>query len=1198
MIRPIASFDVVGTKLARSSVFVTALLVCLAWGAAPAEAAANVLLVGVEVDDAATGNGDNELEPGETVDLKLELWNDGTTAATSVFGILQVEHVQAVLLDDTATWADLAPQGSPVFTDAPHFQVSLPAAMVCGTEVFFTLRVIAAEGSFSHSFSVKIGQRIDHDMMHDSIRRFTEQEATFWGVDPNDRLGWSSDAVADVNGDGFDDLILAAPAADSIGNTRPGIAGEIYLIYGKSAQLTDTDLLTSPAGVARFWGAEAGDRLGLSVASGDVNGDGFDDLILAAPAADSIGNTRSLAGEVYLIYGKSAQWTDTDLLTPPAGVARFWGAEAGDLLGVSVASGDVNGDGFDDLILGAHEGDSVGNTRSLAGEVYLIYGKSALWTDTDLLTPPAGVARLWGADSGDRLGNSVGSGDVNGDGFDDLILAAPAAYSIGNTRPGAGEVYLVYGKSTQWADTDLLTPPAGVARFWGADESLAYSVASGDVNGDGFDDLILAAPAAYSIGNTRPIAGEVYLIYGTSAQWIDTDLLTPPAGVARFWGADAPDLLGASVASGDVNGDGFDDLILGAYQADSVGNTRPIAGEVYLIYGRSAQWIDTDLLTPPAGVARFWGADASGDRLGWSVAGGDVNGDGFDDLILGAYQGNSVGNTRPEAGEVYLWYGKPTDTYVLREETALFIDASDGTPLPLGCDDCSLAVNLPFDFPFYAETFSSIHVSSNGFLSFVPIVDLNSFIPFCMPDRGDHNVMVAPLWTDLNPGAGAAGSGVFTKEEGTYPYRRFTIEWKHVPHYPAIGAATFEVTLFETTGQILIQYADVTFGDPAHDSGQSAVVGVENRTGAHGVTYSCTVNNLLTTSTALRYSPTTPLVDERAEHGEGLWTAPPGTGSLWHLQSFPTCGPNAHTGTTGWYFGDTSFCGNGINNEGALQMPTVPDFPADALLSFWSRHQSEPGFDFANVQLSTTGTGGLYSNILGVTDNTNAWRYAGVTDLSSSPGETVDLQFHFSSDVSVWLLGWMVDDIQLTGCDAQDVSMSSAHAVVYGEAATYCEGSSRATLDSLGSFCGGGTPSYQWKENGVPIPGATGPTYDVPGSHPAGVFDFTVEVSCPGGATAESAPVTITIEAAPGAVGETLDVVDLNGQTELHFTWADIASATSYVVVQDLVPNGSFGAQTGTSSSGAIGLTVPMPGGEIDYFLVAGAGPCGTGPLK
>src|SRR5262245_42709874 len=227
---------------------------------------ARVVFVGVEIDDAA-GNGDGALEPGETANLRVRLYNDGTGLASGVSGTLTYLGSAAgvTVPVGSAGFADLLAKGAPGLSNAPHFQVHAGSTLPCGAVLPFHLDVTASGGGpSSFDFSIKLGKPADFDVIRDAARRSNEQEATFEGAIAGDGAG-SSAAVADVNGDGYADVILGAPHGGSLNDGRPG-AGQVYLIYGGPRQWSDADLASPVSGIARFWGANPGDATGTAVA--------------------------------------------------------------------------------------------------------------------------------------------------------------------------------------------------------------------------------------------------------------------------------------------------------------------------------------------------------------------------------------------------------------------------------------------------------------------------------------------------------------------------------------------------------------------------------------------------------------------------------------------------------------------------------------------------------------------------------------------------------------------------------------------------------------------------------------------------------------------------------------------------------------------------------------------------------------------
>ncbi len=479
---------------------------------------------------------------------------------------------------------------------------------------------------------------------------------TINGVAAGDLSGNSVASAGDVNGDGVDDFIVGAWFADAGGRTD---VGQSYLIFGHNGSWPETIELSSlnePAGVV-VNGVVSGDKSGHSVApSGDVNGDGVNDFLIGSYFADSN------VGETYLIFGHSGRWPTSIELAGLNGLigTTINGGVTTVYSGAWVSTcGDVNGDGLSDIIIGAYLSDPEGKHN--AGESYVVFGHRGDWTSnllTSTLNGSNGVV-IPGINAGDFNGRAVGSaGDVNGDGFSDLLISS--VHARPGNRTSTGQVYLIFGRR-EWPrviDLASLNQSRGVyINGINPGDTTGTSVASGgDLNGDSLDDFLIGSYNADPVNRTN--AGAAYIIFGHNGSWpltIELSSLDGLNGVAIHGVSEEDHLGGKFDSAGDVNGDGIGDVIIGANWADP--NQRSAAGQSYVLFGYRGVWpssIDLLNLEPSLGVT-INGA-LSGDHSGNSVATtGDVNADGVDDVIIGAYTASP--NNQTNSGQSYVIFG-------------------------------------------------------------------------------------------------------------------------------------------------------------------------------------------------------------------------------------------------------------------------------------------------------------------------------------------------------------------------------------------------------------------------------------------------------------------------------------------------------------------------------------------------------------
>ena len=403
-----------------------------------------------------------------------------------------------------------------------------------------------------------------------------QELANFLGGASWDSFGAKVACAGDLNNDGYDDVIVGAAGVDGSGTSGAGAA---YIFFGGGVMDNTPGLILRGDNSGAF---------GAAVSSaGDVNKDGYDDVIVGEP----------LGGKAFLFFGGANMDNTSDLIIYEKG-DEDWFAQA-----VSTA-GDVNGDGYDDVIVGSRCYDA---PFYHAGITYLFFGGKNMDNTEDVTF--SGFAENNG------LGYSVSdAGDVNGDGFDDVVIGT-----------NANNAYIYFGAQNMDNQPDIVL--TGEAPGDAFSDSVSCA---GDVNGDGYPDIIIGARYNHAGGEH---AGRAYIYYGGQALDNDTDIVL--TGFAAF------DLFGyTSHGAGDVNNDGYDDVIVGADGNDSGGNG---AGSAYVFFGGPNMDTDPDMT--------FLG-EAAGDTFGHVSEAGDVNKDGYGDVLIGAGYNDESG---VDAGAAYIY---------------------------------------------------------------------------------------------------------------------------------------------------------------------------------------------------------------------------------------------------------------------------------------------------------------------------------------------------------------------------------------------------------------------------------------------------------------------------------------------------------------------------------------------------------------
>lgn len=470
------------------------------------------------------------------------------------------------------------------------------------------------------------------------------------GVVENERSGQSVASAGDMNGDGFDDVIIGARDSSQHGFG----SGSAYVVFGSATQSASSLSLSTLTGANGFRvdGLNANDYVGVSVSkAGDVNGDGLSGVIIGALGDD---DNATDSGAACVVFGKKTGFPpvlDVTQLNGSNGFRLAGPPVASALAGTSVGGGsDINGDGIDDMLVGAAQDNG---SASGSGAAYVVFGKSTAFASELQLAALNGSDgfKLNGAATLDTTGGVVSlRGDVNGDGISDIVVGARLALGF------RGSTYVVFGKDTGFTsviDLSLLNGSDGF-RLDGetsGDVNGSGAAVTGDINGDGYDEVISGAPYGNEVSNPT---GRAYVVYGKPSGFssaIDAAALNGGNGFAL--NGDASSTFGRKVAgAGDVNGDGFEDII--------VASPGGLIDSAFVMFGKAS------------GISALSNVSTLNGSNGFRLAGevlvaqfvdavapaGDFNGDGFGDVIVGArYSDNPVNDT----GSSFIVFGRAPD---------------------------------------------------------------------------------------------------------------------------------------------------------------------------------------------------------------------------------------------------------------------------------------------------------------------------------------------------------------------------------------------------------------------------------------------------------------------------------------------------------------------------------------------------------
>ncbi|WP_171115825.1 MULTISPECIES: FG-GAP repeat protein [unclassified Streptomyces] len=439
-------------------------------------------------------------------------------------------------------------------------------------------------------------------------------------------------APYDFDGDGYPDLTVGVPG-DSVGGDAR--AGSVVVADGTSTGPASTAVRINQDSTGVPASAEADDSFGQAVASCDFDRNGYADLAVSSPL-EAIGTTEG-AGLLTVHYGASGGLSGSTTEAFTEDTANYPGSVAKDeIFAYSLAAGDVNGDGYCDLAVGQPLDNAGG--KSNAGTIKLMFGTSTGLNATDTIQLDQSTANVPGVpEAEDRFGEQLAVADVNGDGVGDLISATIGEQIAGTSDRGS--LHILYGPVKNGAPASGGYVDSG--NVIGVGEFAGSALAVGHFNDDEYADVAVGV-SDQQVG-TKGAAGRIAVFYGGSQGLSATSRvkLFDQSSPGISGEPESEDYFASSLAAGDFDGDGVDDLVLGM-RSEAIGSAKG-SGASMILFGnatggittKGALWIDQDTVGVPGTVFE-------GDHFGWTVGALDTDGNGRVEPLIGA-PGNAAG---------------------------------------------------------------------------------------------------------------------------------------------------------------------------------------------------------------------------------------------------------------------------------------------------------------------------------------------------------------------------------------------------------------------------------------------------------------------------------------------------------------------------------------------------------------------------